>query len=222
MTIVLNQTMKSITLIFSLLTFFSIQFNIYSQSEKLINSSISIKGDPAGIFANTVVGIINSILYDDEDCYDYYYEDDCNRVNGIRMVIGGEFKLNFNLHQHLTLSGGYRVSSIPYDKYGKEIISRGFYVEPHINLSNDNDQTPFIFGQFGKTSFSQERIINHWQYTFGFGYKYEGTSIDLGYNLYNKPLEQEQEFYINDNLFQAENSFLSKGYAMVRFTADLF
>lgn len=213
--------MKTIALIFSLLVFLSSQSNTYSQSKKVINSSISIKGDPAGIFANTLAGIINLAFYDDEDCYDYY-EDDCNRVNGIGMVIGGEFKLNFNLHQHLTLSGGYRVSSIPFDRYGKEIITRGFYVEPHINLSNDDDQTPFVFGQFGKTSFSQENIINHWQYTFGFGYKYEGTSIDLGYNLYNKPIEQEQEFYINDNLFQAENSFLSKGYAMVRFTADLF
>ena len=215
--------MKKAKLIFSLLAIFSIQFNTYSQSEKLINSSISVKGDPAGIFANTLAGILNSIFYDEEDCYtNGYYDEDCDRVNGKRMLFGGEFKLNFNLHPNVTVSGGYRVLSIPYDQYGKEIISRGFYIEPHINLSNDKEQTPFLFGQFGKASFSQEEIINHWQYTFGFGYKYEGTSIDLGYHLFNKPLEQEQEFYLNDNLFQTENSFLTKGYAMVRFTADLF
>ena len=213
--------MKKANLIFSFLAILFIQFQSFSQSEKLINSSISIKGDPTGIFVNTLAGVINSAFYDDEDCYDYY-EDDCDRVNGKRMLFGGEFKLNFNLHQNFTFSGGYRILSIPYDQYGIEIVSSGFYIEPHINLSNDKDQTPFVFGQFGKTSFSQEEIINHWQYTFGFGYKYEGTSLDLGYNLFNKPLEQDQEFYISDALFQTENSFLIKGFAMVRFTADLF
>lgn len=215
--------MKKLTLLFSLFAFFSIKFNTYSQTEKIINSSISVKGDPAGILVNTVAGILNSIFYNEEDCYtNGYYEDDCDRVNGKRILFGGEFKINFNLHQNITFSGGYRMLSIPFDHYGKEIISRGFYVEPHINLSNDKEQTPFLFGQFGKTTFSQEEIVNHWQYTFGFGYKYEGTSIDLGYNLFNKPLEQEQEFYINEEQFQTENSFLNKGYAMVRLTADLF
>jgi len=215
--------MKKITLIFIILVFFSIPFNAYSQSDKLVNSSISIKGDPGGLFVNTVAAVINSILYDEEDCYDYYeYEQDCNKVNGKRMLFGGEFKLNFEIHKHFSFYGGYRILSIPSDLYGKEIVSHGFFVEPHFNFSNDKDQTPYLFGQFGKTSFNQKEIIKHWQYTFGLGYKYEGSSIDFGYNLFNKPLEQEQEFNLNENLVQTENSFLNKGYAMIRFTADLF
>ena len=180
--------MKKATLIFSLLAMFLIQFCSYSQSEKLINSSVSVKGDPGSIFVNTISGMLNSIFYDDKDCYNNYYYDDenCDRIKGKRMTFGGEFKLNFNVHRHFSLSGGYRVLSIPFDHYGKEIISHGFYIEPQINLSTNTQQTPFVFGQFGKTSFSQKEIINHWQYTFGLGYKHEGTSLDIGYNLWNK------------------------------------
>lgn len=216
--------MKIITLIIILFCISATPFKAHSQSNKLINSSVSVQADPGGLFVNTIAFALNSIFYNDDNNYnDYYYEEDENeRIRGKKLMFGGEFKLNFNLHQQFTLSGGYRVLSIPNDYYGEHIISSGFYVEPHINLSNQLDQTPFVFGQFGKTSFSQKEIINHWQYTFGLGYKYEGTSLDIGYNLFNKPLEQEPEFYVSDNLIQTENSFLNKGFAMVRFTADLF
>lgn len=214
--------MKKFTLI-ALLFIFHLNQQTFSQSDKLVNSSISIMGDSEGVFINTIAAVINSVFFDEEDCYNYYnFEQDCNKVNGKRMFVGGEFKLNFNLHQHFSLYGGYRMLSIPFDLYGKEIISRGFFVEPHINFSDDIEQTTYIFGQFGKTAFNQKEIINHRQYTFGLGYKYEGTSIDFGYNLFNKPLEQEQEFFLNDNLVQTETSFLTNGYAMIRFTAELF
>lgn len=206
-----------------LFTLSSIIFTANSQNQKFINSTISIKGDPVGIFANTIAGLINSSIYDD-DCNDYdnYYEN-CNKVNGKRMYFGGEFKINFNLNNRFTLSSGYRLLSIPFDVYGEEIITRGFYLEPHLNLSNDFEDTPFVFAQFGKTLFNQESIVAHWQYTFGLGYKVEKLSLDVGYNFFNKPLEQQEEFIIdNEHDFNTQQSFLNKGYAMVRLSADLF
>lgn len=201
----------------------SYTFTCNSQN-KFINSSVSLDADLGGLIVNSIVAFINN-NFDNNDCYEYgyYSESSCSRVNGVRMHFGGEFKLNFNLHQQFSLSGGYRILSLPFDRYGKEIISKGFYLEPHLNLSNDYDDTAFVFAQFGKTSFNNENIIPHWQYTLGLGYKVETISLDVGYNFFNKPLEQPTEFNLaQDQLFRTEDSFLNKGFAMVRLSADIF
>lgn len=214
--------MKS-NVVLSLLLAFLFPTTQYSQN-KFFNSTVSLDGDLGGLIVNSLAAIINSNI-DDNDCYEYGYYDEssCNRVNGIRMHFGGEFKLNFNLHQQFSLSGGYRILSMPFDRYGDEIISQGFYVEPQINLSDDFEDTAFVFAQFGKTSFNNENIVPHWQYTLGLGYKVEAISFDLGYNFFNKPLEQQTEFnLVEDRLFRTEDSFLNKGFAMVRVSANIF
>ncbi|WP_299115512.1 hypothetical protein [uncultured Winogradskyella sp.] len=184
--------------------------------EDIVDLSISLKAEALGSVANLIIAVLNSCDDENNDC-----EDNEDEVAYIKMIFGGETKVGFNINP-LLLSGGYDLLSIPKDVYGKEIIGSTFFVESQIDLSSDGEQSPYFFGQIGRTSFSLKQLIPHWRYTMGIGYKGEHVGLDVGYNFFNNPEEQQQEFLINDTeLFKVEDSFLKSGFVTLRLTFEI-
>ena len=184
----------------------------------IVDVSIGAKSEGLSLLGNIVIAILNSC---DEEKRDDCPEDDEDDIPYIKMIFGGEAKMGFNLEPFL-LSGGYDLLSIPKDYYGEQITTSTFFIESQINLILDDVQSPYIFGQIGRSSFSLEDLMNHWRYTLGVGYKGGIFGMDVGYSFFNKPEEQQLEFMLNEeNVFRVEESFLQSGFVALRLTFKL-
>ena len=200
--------------------------NVLSQQKTTTNSSlknkielsIGIKAEATSALVNFLLSLLNSCNDVDNDCH----EEDENDVDYISQIFGGESKIGVHI-EHLLVSGGYDILNFPKAIYGEEIFASTVFLESQLNLSPDHHKTSYLFGQIGKTSFSIKEIIPHWRYTMGIGYKKAHFGLDLGYNFYNRPKEQLQEFLISDDeVFVVEESFLHSGLVTLRLTFLLF